>query len=271
MHFICSKSVDFYFVNFCNTFINFLFLSLSLSSFSVEKMAHYQLCELEDFLAADDGFKSIEIMESMLPQSEPTIQIPEEQIFQRSTIDASEKVVEGEITKLLRTAPGILPPVDRLPKSYKLPKMPKQPDFIPNDRFNKIPILLDEKYFKFGDEDDLNENVRAIVNNLNDCGGNDVIGNNNNNNKRSSRSDRMQASCSSNGSNQSSSSNEALVKRFQTVFCDDQDTSDEDNCNVLSSPDLSTQQNQMQQAQIKPAPTYYNARQIYEMKRGKKQ
>lgn len=223
-------------------------------------MSNYQICALEDFLAASDEFMSPdEFMESMKPiEIDETIQIPEEHIFQHSTIDESEKVVEGEITKMLRIAPGILPPVDCFPKSYKPPKPAKQPDFIPNDRFNKIPILLDEKFFKFTfDDDNEIESVREVVNNLD---GNSSANGTGKSIGSRSRSHQNRASRISNES--------AFEKCFLNVFTND--ASDEDNCNVQSSPDSSSHPNQLPQATVKPAQQYYNARQLYELKRGKK-
>lgn len=238
-------------------------------------MANFQISDLDEFLAAQqDGFESPdEFMQRFQPEIEQTIQMPEEHIYQSSVNGTSGKIVEGEITRMLRTAPGILPAVDRFPKSYKPPKPSEQPDFIPQDRFNKIPILLSSKYFNLDGDDNDNEievvsqNVRNIVNNLSGSG----KGNGNEKSTgRSSRSNKNCASGRSDGSNRSSSSTDELEKRFKTVFCNDA-ISDEDNCNVRSSSDSSSHQNPIPQEAAKPAQQYYNARQIYEMKRGKKQ
>lgn len=233
-------------------------------------MADYQLCELDEFLVdINDGFISPdEYMESIKPKIEETIQIPEAEIFQNSTIDNAEKVVEGEITKMLRIAPGILPAVDCFPKSYKPPKPANLPEFIPCDRYNKIPILLDEKFFKFGHDGDdviktVNQNVRETVNNL-DGGGNVNVNGNGKSKNSQNRTSKING-----GGNQSSASSEALAKRFFNVFCSD--TSDEDNCNVRSSPNPPSHQKQVPQETVKPVQEYYNARQLYELKRGKKQ
>lgn len=236
-------------------------------------MTDYQICDLAEFLDDNDGSgPSPDEFLASTPHVEETIQIPEDDIFRNAIIDTSEKVIEGEISKMLRIAPGILPPVDRFPKSYKPPKPTKQPDFIPTDRFNKIPILLDEKYFKFqlDDDDDIesvNQNIREIMNNL-DGGGS---GSGNGNGKSigpSSRSRKNRANISD-VSNQSNSNSEAFEKRFLNVFCND--TSDEDNCNVrANSSSHQNDQKKLPQETVKQVQQYYNARQLYDLKRGKK-
>lgn len=241
-------------------------------------MSNFQVCDLDEFLENDAEFMSPdEFLASLPPQVEESVEIPEELIFHHSMLNESEKIVEGEITQMLRIAPGILPPVDSFPKSYKPEKPTKLPDVIENDR---IPILLNEKYFKFHDNDD-NDNealddheeiARKIVNNL-DGGGSSNSNGNRKKIGRSSRSNRDRASGIIKGdSNRSKNSSDDIEKRFRNVFIND--TSDEDNCNVYSSPDSNTQDNpmaQQQQQTVKPQQQqYYNAWQLYEMKRGKK-
>lgn len=234
-------------------------------------MSNFQLCSLEEFLDNDDEMISPdEFMASMQPHIEEPVHIPEEHIYENAVLDKSTKMVEGEITQMLRLAPGILPPVDCFPKSYKPPKpSAKQPDFIPSDRYNKIPILLADKYFKFhGNDDDahdeeietVNQSVRAIVNNLDGSG------------SSSNSSNRKQPARNARSSQKSASgSNDDFEERFRNVFIND--ASDEDNCKVCSSPDSTTHENPMPQPPAKPVQQqqYFNARQLYELKRGKKQ
>lgn len=260
----------------------FIYLFFFLSS----KMSDYQLCTMEEFLNDDDAFQSPdEFLQSLQPNVvEEQIQIPEEHIYQNAMLNKSEKMVEGEITQMLRIAPGILPPVDSFPKSYKPPKLADQPDFIPQGRHNKFPIFLDEKYFKFHDSDDesrdddadvksMNKNIRAMMNNLDGCGS----GSNKNNGSRksggrSNESSRNRDSRSINDDSiRLSCDNEDFERRFRNVFIND--SSDEDNCNVPCSPDSTSHENQVPQPTV-TSPVqqqYYNARQLYEMKRGKKQ
>lgn len=91
----------------------------------------YSLTDDVDKCSANDGTMSQdEFMKSIDLRVKKTIRLPEEFIHQSSTIDASERRVESEISEMLQIAPGILPSVDRLPKSNELPKPTKQPDFI---------------------------------------------------------------------------------------------------------------------------------------------
>lgn len=196
-------------------------------------MAYSQIYDSDKYLAADDTTVPAddEFMGSLRPDADETMQMPEKYISQHSTVEISEKVVEGEISKMLRITPGVLPPVDKLPKSYKPPKSVNLPDSIPADERNKIPILLNEKYFKLQDGDNGNKseskNIREKMNDL-ECGGSSnkkIIG-------RNSRKvvTRHAKGINSSGSNRSHSSIEILEKYFHTEFCDD--TSNEDNCNV---------------------------------------
>lgn len=204
-------------------------------------MAYSVNTDLNEYLAANDGpmTQDDEFMQSIKPHVDDTIQMPEKYIFQHSMIDTPGKVVESEITKLLRITPGILPPVDQFPKSYKPPKPVKLPDFIPKGKQNKIPILFNEKFFKLQHDGDESKNERknvcGIMNNL-DCaggGGNKkFIGRNIQNRVKG---------IDSSGSSRTHASIEVLEKYFHTVFCDD--TSDEDNCNVDSSADSTIHQN----------------------------
>lgn len=232
-------------------------------------MAKYQILELEEFLKNDDEFMSPdEFMELRKPKIQETIEMPEEHIFQCAKVDITQKFAEGEITRMLRIAPGILPPTDNFPKSYKPPKPAKLPAFIPVDRHNRIPILLDEKYFRFSSDDDddddtesVKQSVRDAVNNLN--------GSSNGNHKRHGRSKRLNVATNSSsgikdGSNPSHYDNEDLEKRFSTVGL-----SDDDNCNVQSNP-VSSFYQMPQTTQESAECEYYNAHQLYEMKRGKK-
>lgn len=256
-------------------------------------MANFEICNLEDFLDnIDDEFITPDAyLQSLQPDIDETIPIPEEHIYQNSMQFESQKPVEGEITQLLRITPGILPPVNSFPKSYKPSKPAKLPDYIPNDRHNKIPILLNERYFKFhdgGDEsrddaaviDRVNQNVREIVNNLDGNGS----GSNNGNRKNVGRTDRggrhnCGSSSINDGNNQPHSNLDDFEERFRSAFLDDTSESDEDNCNVRDGPDTTTHETQktsetqptVQPAQKPQQPQqYYNARQLYELKRGNK-
>lgn len=244
-------------------------------------MANFQICNLEDFLDLEDNdfISPDKDLESLQPKVDETPTIPEEYICRNSMQDESPKMVEGEITQMLRMAPGILPPVNSFPKSYKPTKPVNLPDFIPNDRQNKIPILLSEKYFKFhGSDDDsgddavafdqVNQNVRGIVNNLD---GNDS-GINNGNRKNVDCTDRsLGQECTS----INIGGDDDFANRFQSVLLSDASESDEDNCNVRCSPDSTSHENQRQHETTQPSQhhhqQYYNARQLYEMKRAKKQ
>lgn len=200
-----------------------------------EEKQSYQICELDEFLQTlenDNGYTSPEdYMKTIEPikKAEP---MPDDYIIAESTIDVP-KSHEGEISKILRTAPGILPPTDRISNlnSYQNSnrKQLKQPDFIPSGIGNAIPILLSEKFFKMP-EMIVNMN---ITNDLDkSCSGN------------SRRND------SSGYSNDNS-----FEQRFSTVFIDDNSS---DDCNVHQEPIP------------KPKPVYYTPKQIYAMKRGKK-
>lgn len=252
-------------------------------------MSNFQLCSLEELLENDDEFMSPDAyMQSLQPDVEEPILVPEEHIYQNSMQHEPQKIVEGEITQMLRMAPGILPPVDSFPKSYKPPKPAELPDFIPHDRHNKIPILLNEKYFKFHASDDesrddaavidqVNQNVREIVNNL-DGHGSGITNGNRKNVGRSDRGGRRNCASSSinDGNSQPHSSHDDFEERFRSAFCDDTSESDEDNCNVRGSPGSTSHGIQEahetgQPAQKQQQQCYYNARQLYDMKRGKKQ
>lgn len=233
-------------------------------------MADFRICEVDEFLQKDDGMMSLDEY-SLLhePVIEPTIKMPEDYIYENSMIDKSERMVEGEITQMLRMTPGILPAIDQFPKSYK-PSKVKLPDFLPNDRLNKIPVLLNEKYFHFDGKG--NKSISTFINDLNGSG-ND----NGNSIGRARRCNQHGASGISSGSNRSNCSGETLKTRFCTVFADD---SDEDNCNADSSLNSSTHQNAdtTEQDEINEPHLmaqgnpfkYYNAREIYQMKRGNK-
>lgn len=156
----------------------------------------------------------------------------------------------------------------RFPISYKPTKAKQLPGFIPTDRFNKIPIFLDEKYFQYPLDDDedgdddiekVNHDDRDVVNN--------IIGNRNENPGHTSRSHGAAHGCgNASVSKTKSNSSEALEKQFSTLFF-----SDEDNCNVQSSPESSFHHNQMPQETPKPAPIQYcNARELHAMKRSNK-
>lgn len=59
----------------------------------------------------------------------------------------NDKFLDGAITTLLNNSMGVLPPVDRFPVQTKQKsKLLESPAIITND---KIPVLLDEAFFKF--------------------------------------------------------------------------------------------------------------------------
>lgn len=180
-------------------------------------MADYQFCDIDVFLqSTDDGFMSPdEYMQAIEPPVQKDIPMPEEYIIAHSTIDVQESN-EGEITRLLRTAPGILPPVDRFSNTYKKPEPSKQPEVIVNRKGDKIPIILNGDFFGFNKNPQVEEMTNAIKNNLNASSGG------------SGRRNGLRSSASSNNN-----SFDEHDKRILTLISDD-DGSDEDNCNVRS-------------------------------------
>lgn len=202
-------------------------------------MAYSQIYDFDKYLAADDTTVPVddEFMRPLNPHIDDNTQMPDKYIFQHSAMEASGKAVESGISQMLRITPGILPPVDKFPKSSKPSKPTKLPDFIPADERNKIPILLSEKYFKLqhADDDESKSNNKTIRELMNDLGGGDSFSGTSTSNKkvigRNSRTIVARAKgIDSSGSNRSHSSIAILEKYFHTEFCDD--TSDEDNCNV---------------------------------------
>lgn len=170
-----------------------------------------EICELKELLKSDDKFMTPEeFLELMQSRTEETAQMPEE-TFQSFTIDTSKIVRHGEITNMLRNTPGILPPVDRLPKQLN------------------------------GNDDSGIENDKS--------------------NGHSTHSDQNGASDISNRSNRSN-----LRTTIYDFANDDEDPSD-----GQRDPKPSTHQTQAPEETVKPVQKYYNARQLYEMKRGKKQ
>lgn len=76
-----------------------------------------QICELEEILKGDDKSMSPEeFMKLIKSRTTENPQLPAEDIDQCSLINAPEKFVEGEISRMLQNNPDILQPVDRLPK-----------------------------------------------------------------------------------------------------------------------------------------------------------
>lgn len=213
-------------------------------------MANYQICDLEEFLKHDDELMSPdEFMELHKAKIQESVQIPEEHMFQHSELTTAQKCIDGEITKMLAMTPGILPPTETLPKTSKSTKKIQLPPYIPVSRNNKFPILLDEKYFRFSDDeqDDADaksakQTIREVMNNLDGDG-------------RSSSNKNYRSNANSSRSN---SVTEALKNRFSSIF-----SSEEDNCNVQSTPDSSIHEMPQNQAQRQ----YYNARQLYDLKR----
>lgn len=201
-------------------------------------MAYSLSYDFAGYLAADD--ETLPPDDEFMPSLEPhltddTNQMPQKYIFQHSTIESSGKVNESEITKMLRITPGVLPPVDRFPKSYQPPKPLKLPAFIPADERNKIPILLDEKYFKFqhnvNDDDEKKSDNKSVFGMLNDLdrGGSCDKGIVHRHNRNIYTCAKGIDSC---GSNRTHPSIEILEKYFHAVFCDTDDSSEENNCNV---------------------------------------
>lgn len=200
-------------------------------------MAYSQLYDFDKCFAADDATvpPDDEFMLAIDPYTDDGIQMPEKHIVQHSTNEASEKNAGSEISRMLQMTPGILPPVDKFPKTYTPLKPTNIPDFIPADERNKLPILLSEKYFKLRDDDDRN-NGDSDSNSKSSCEVmNDLDGGSSTKKKIIARNSRTFGTgrakgIDSSGSNRSHSTFEILEKYFYTVFCDD--SSDEDNCNV---------------------------------------
>lgn len=125
----------------------------------------FKMVDFKDFHCDEYYDKDYISIEEYMKTSEPVpdenIRIPKE--FDIPITEPTDFVKDGEISRLLRNTPNILPPVDNFGKNYVPPKPVKQPEVIFTD---KIPIFLDAKYFKFNksNEEQLNENVNKKVN-----------------------------------------------------------------------------------------------------------
>ncbi|XP_055320840.1 uncharacterized protein LOC129577548 isoform X3 [Sitodiplosis mosellana] len=213
-----------------------------------KEKAMYQTCDLDEYLKSyaydDDHISPEEFLQTREPLPEETIRTPEEFL---EPLHPSEYAKDGDITRMLRNMPGILPAVVNFPNGYVQPKPLEQPDVIFNDR---IPILLSEKFFKF--RNDFVEETTDVSNCTDD--GDDA---NNGNN--------------SNGYNGKNAQNEMVnaKRQFWTVFTD----TDFDELSAVPV-------NEMQRCTIadgekstvnkKSAQRYYTPYEIYMMKRGNK-
>lgn len=117
----------------------------------------YRVCSLEEFLnklsdCDDEGFAPPEDYVSY------TVPVAEEAMaaytFEQDNDDASTQWKEGDISKLLKELPNCVKNVECFPNDYVPTKTRKQPAAILDD---KIPIFLDEKYFKFRDNPNGNQ------------------------------------------------------------------------------------------------------------------
>lgn len=125
------------------------------SSTDVEKKVNedveYRVCSLEEFLnklsdCDDDGFAQPEdYITYTVPVVEEAMPV---YTHEDDNNDASTQWKEGDISKLLKELPNCVKNVECFPKDYVPAKTRKQPAAILDD---KIPIFLDEKYFKFRD------------------------------------------------------------------------------------------------------------------------
>lgn len=111
----------------------------------------YRVCSLEEFLnklsdCDDEGFAPPEDYVSY------TVPVVEEEMpaytYEQDNNDASTQWKEGDISKLLKELPNCVKNAERFPEDYVPVKTRQQPAVIFDD---KIPIFLDEKYFKFRD------------------------------------------------------------------------------------------------------------------------
>lgn len=119
-------------------------------------MDKFKMVELDEFdclYDQNDSNQHISIeeyMETTEPVPEELIRIPDEFVVQVGATEPTEYVKDGEISRMLRNTPNILPPVECFGKNYKPPKPLVQPDVIMTDT---IPIFLHSKYFQFPKED----------------------------------------------------------------------------------------------------------------------
>lgn len=213
-------------------------------------MANYQICDLAEFMqTVDDGIDELmsheQYLETIQPTVKETTEMPDDFTAISTEFNATNIAKEGEISQLLRITPGIIQPVHCFPPSYIPPKPLNQPDVILND---KIQILLHEKYFKFHiDEPKHHDDVANEMNNF------DSITMVSDNTTRNEKRDEHVTTIND------------LTDCFSTVFCD----SDEDNSNVqinsnnenYNTPKIINRERRQEQK-------YYNAREIYQNKRG---
>lgn len=125
--------------------------TLQSSTDEKKKVVEYRVCSLEEILnnisdCGDEGFASPDDYVSY------TVPVVEEAMpvytYEEDNNDASTQWKEGDISKLLTELPNCIKSAECFPKDYVPAKTRKQPSVIFDD---KIPIFLDEKYFKFRD------------------------------------------------------------------------------------------------------------------------
>lgn len=200
--------------------------------------------ELEDFLktfeADNVGFIQPEEFLKIRPKMpEETIKTPEEFLVHEIESTTTKRLKQGDITRLLQTVPGILPPVDSFSRSYIPPRPVQQPDMILND---KIPILLHEKYFKFKEPANIIGTAADVDNNSDsNC-------------------------CESNNGSSNGQKTPDIQRQFWTVFSD----SDFDNCNDEM---METQQRDFKvgtEISSEAKTKYFTPYELYMKKRGNK-
>lgn len=235
----------------------------------------FKYLDLNHFLPHDD-MASIEEYMKQKPTANEYIPMPDSLIGACAVKPAKE----GETTRLLRTAPCILPPVDRLPASY-MPEELKQPKYIPNGLGKGIPIFLDEDYFKFSSNEETEHMKLNVINKLNDldrsersrCSSSASISSASTNGSRNGKA--IKNNSDNNNNNDSSGSSAEFNRRFSAVF--GSGSQDDDSFNGMAKAKVSDRKKSVPQQNWRPDPQpnarshqrYYNPRELYELKRGK--
>lgn len=221
-------------------------MSISLCDFEELKEYTYSTDD-----GGDDFISHDEYIVMQQPEVPVSVPMPDDYIDEHSTIDFPSSK-DGEISRLLRNTPGIVPPVDRFSHRYVPPKPTKQPAVILNAIVNSVPVFLDEKYFKFHKDSD-SERMNAMV-----------VDQFNNLNASSSSSGRSGYHTRKlDGSSNNSNSTQDNEKYRLTLSSDDE--SEEGNLKITSNS-----KNGSSNAAVKNEKVWYNPRQIYDMKRGMK-
>lgn len=202
----------------------------------------------DDFISHDDYL----VMQQ--PEVAESVRMPDDYILEHSAISLPT-ARKSEIPRLLRNAPNILPPTDRFSDKYMPPKPCKQPDVILNGIFNALPVLLDEKYFKFNKDSD-SEQMNAMA----------VDRFNNLNASSSSSGNSGYRFRKLDGSSKTSNSTQDNRKYGLTLSSDDESADD----NIKIASDSKNDSTNAAVKNKKQTQIWYNPRQIYDMKRGMK-